>query len=74
MAKENKFGPMELSIPVVGAKIKSKVMVNSFMQIKMNTKVNSMLIGLMVMENMFKNAVKRMRAIGQMTNHMDREN
>ena len=69
-----KSGQMELSIQVAGVKIKFKVRVNLFMQIKMNTKENFMPIEQTVLESMFKSVVKLMRDIGLMTNHMGKAN
>lgn len=72
MVKVLKNGQMEHATMVDGMKTKYKDTVNLFMLIKMNTKGNSMLIELMVLEDMYKSAVKRMKAFGQTTNHMEK--
>ena len=74
MARASRFGQMVPNIPVAGARIKFRDTVNSFMLIKMSMKENFMLTELMVLENMFKNVVKRMKVIGLTINHTDREN
>ena len=74
MDKADKNGLMEPSTKGAGAKIKFRAMVNLYMRIKTNTKVNSMQIELMDLADMFKSVVKRMMGTGQMISHMAREN
>ena len=74
MVKDHKYGQMELAMMVDGMKIKFKGMENLYMQTKMNTKENFMLIEQMDLEDMYKNVVKRMKVSGLTTNHMERVN
>ena len=68
MVKAHKCGQMEHATMEVGMRIKYKAMANLYTPTKMNTKENSMPTGRMVLEDMFRSVVKRMKVSGQMIN------
>ena len=74
MVKDNKYGQMELATMVVGMKTKFKAMVNLYMLIRMNMKVNFTLIEQMELEDMYKSAVKHTKDFGLMTSLMEKVN
>ena len=74
MDRDRKFGQMELDMMVGGMRIRFKAMENSYMQTRMSMKVNFMQTEPMVLEDMFKSVVKRMKVSGQMTNLMEKVN
>ena len=73
MVKDHKCGQTEQGMMVVGTKTKFKDMVNLYMPIKMNMKENSMQIEQMVLEDMCRSVVKRMKVSGLMTSPMEKE-